>query len=74
MTDLKFCKDCKWCRPDIMDVMERIFTLGFSDGLKFAKCARPKDVDLVSGKQQNFYCSTERLFDCGEDARYYQVI
>ena len=64
----KLCKNCKWCRPWFLG---RIMSLGIINGLDFAKCARPKNVDLVTGKQQDFYCSTERstFMDCGKDGK-----
>ena len=75
----KLCKNCKWCRPDIM---ERIFTLGFSDGFSEAKCVRPYVTkDLVAGLNRinysNIKCSIERCDfnfadSCGSTAKYFE--
>lgn len=75
MTDLKYCKDCEHCRPEIAEI---IFTFGFGDGLKHARCARPKDNDLVSGKSCQEFCSYERISyhtidTCGKDAKYFEA-
>ncbi len=73
MTDLKYCKNCKHCRPEIAEI---IFTLGFGDGLEYARCVRPRGNDLVSGKSVQPFCSCERISysaidTCGIDAKYY---
>lgn len=73
MTDLKYCKNCKHCRPEIAEI---IFTLGFGDGLEYARCVRPRDNDLVSGKCAQRFCFCERISystidTCGRDAKYY---
>jgi hypothetical protein len=67
MTDLKYCKNCKHCRPDRLLQMSPY---------EYAICVRPSN-DLVSGgyKQRNF-CRTERISystidTCGIDAKYY---
>lgn len=75
MTDPLYCKDCKHCRPEIADI---IFTLGFGDGLKYARCARPNVTDLVSGKSCQNLCSYERVSyytvdTCGKDAEYFEA-
>ena len=69
----KLCKNCKWCRPQ-QNLMEIIFNTTSTDGLKFAKCARPNEcsIDLITGKQIDSYCSVERLSKCGTDAKYYE--
>jgi len=79
MTDLKFCKDCKWCRQNIM---ERIFTLGFSDGFSEAKCVKPYITkDLVTGldhmRSSNIKCNIQRCDfnfadSCGSTAKYFE--
>ena len=45
----KLCKNCKWCRPQ-QNLMEIIFNTTSTDGLKFAKCARPNEcsIDLIT--------------------------
>lgn len=73
MTDLKYCKNCKHCRPDRL---LQIVSFGIESPYDTAICVRPK-IDLISGgyKQRNF-CSTERISystidTCGIDAKYY---
>jgi len=73
MTDLKYCKNCKHCRPDRL---LQIVSFGTESPYDTAICVRPKN-DLVSGgyTQRNF-CSTERISystidTCGIDAKYY---
>lgn len=75
MTDLKYCKNCKHCRPEIAEI---IFTLGFGDGLEYARCVRPRGNDLVSGNSVKTFCSCERstyytIDTCGKDAKYYEA-
>ena len=75
MTDPLYCKDCKYCRPD---VTERVSTLGFRDGLTNARCARPKENDLVSGKSYQDLCSNERISrytidTCAKGAEYFEA-
>jgi hypothetical protein len=76
MTAELFCKDCAHCRP-----VSSWF--GLVVRFEFARCARaPKpNIDkfeyLVSGdsdaidKREFHYCSTERQFDCGVEAKFF---
>lgn len=75
MTDPLYCKDCKYCRPYISEI---VFTLGFRDGLTNARCARPNVNDLVSGKGYQRNCSHERISyptidTCGRAAKYFEA-
>jgi hypothetical protein len=78
MTELKKCKDCAYCRPD---VLMQILSLGFDNGLYGAKCVReqPNKYDLVSGnKCKPTLCSSERISyryidTCGENAKYWEA-
>ncbi len=51
------CKDCKHC------------ILGWFGGYSLAKCAYTPD--LVDGSASD-YCSVERKFDCGPEAKYFE--
>ncbi len=69
MAEIKLCRDCKFVKRDW------VFTiLPPWNGFEFAKCIHPSSISvdgLVDGKQSNF-CSTERLFRCGKEARNFQ--
>lgn len=53
------CKDCIHCKP----------ASWFTGRYRFAKCAYTPD--LVDGSASN-YCSVERKFDCGPEAKYFE--
>jgi len=60
---MKLCKDCKHTKRHIFW------------GWQFAKCERrPPLIDLVTGDQTSnaLYCSIEREFHCGPDAKYFE--
>lgn len=67
MDGLKFCKDCKHCKPH------------WFNGLSSAKCARKGErLDPVTGKMYQIHmhhCSYERSedFNCGEFGRYWEA-
>jgi hypothetical protein len=68
MTQIKLCKDCKYCSPAIND-----------EQMLFAKCIYPFDpprLDLVSGKKRNVSCIFERTIDlkehCGKSGRFFR--
>ena len=72
MSDLKYCKNCKHCRPDRL---LQIVSFGTESPYDTAICVRPK-IDLISGYNQRNFCSTERISystidTCGIDAKYY---
>ena len=74
MTDLKYCKNCKHCRPDRF---LQIISFGLFTPFDTAKCVRPK-IDLVSGGVQLEYCRAERMSyhtidTCGENAKYFEA-
>ena len=49
---MKFCKDCKWFRPNDGD----------SDIYKYAKCASPQaEFNPVSGEPLLMYCFSQRM-------------
>lgn len=73
---LKFCKDCKHCRPDWF---ASIITLGYIQPYDYAKCNRPGRENLVSGAKETTYCSVERMTyiaidNCGENAKYWEAM
>jgi len=71
MSDLKFCKNCKYVTPDPWSYIPFV---GKSFD-KFAKCSHPQfvEVNLVTGESTiSRYCATARIFDCGEKAKYFE--
>jgi hypothetical protein len=75
MTDLKYCKNCKHCRPNRL---MHILSLGTINLYEFAKCMRPQPDDLVSQSPKFFYCSTERtsyftIDTCGTEGKYWEA-
>ena len=76
MSDVKLCKDCKWCHVPLLD---RI--LGFS--YRFAKCVHPKNRDnpsKVTGEGRPLYSFCEVMREsevfpekvCGPSARWFE--
>lgn len=82
---MKFCKDCKWCKPERYPVF-------FIKDYAFAKCVQPticdgnhNETSLVTGKvglkpPQRRYCHLERSGDqfgaftaCGKDAKLWEA-
>lgn len=86
MADLKFCKDCKHCRPDrewyalLIPFFGWIYWLawnGTGQHLRFAKCSNQiknqYGNEMVTGpKYYYFHCTTQRKFDCGRDAIWFE--
>jgi hypothetical protein len=62
----KLCKDCKWYRRNFFD------HLVGSD--YYDLCARPNDLNLVSGITKKYRCAYEREYDylCGPDAKFFE--
>lgn len=60
---LKFCKDCKYFTPH---------TEPSTDSFRYAKCAHPSVLDLVSGEIIR-YCSVNRdTGECGTAAKLFE--
>lgn len=84
MTTPRFCKDCKWCVPQIKETDIGSWpwtrkTVRRAD-YEFAKCSQPSiiderticKIDAVTGIEKEpplIYCSVERSYDWDE---YYQ--
>ena len=76
MSEIKLCKDCKWCEPKIMSSGEAVYD--------YAKCSHPlgKTKDPVTGAlvAADFtYCSSHRGRDmgyafasCGRSAKWFE--
>ena len=71
MNEILFCKDCK-----------HFMNNTFLSGTEHGRCRRTirevvGSVNVVSGKKEPTflyydYCSTERIFGCGPQARYWE--
>lgn len=88
MADLKLCKNCKHCRTDNMysslfiPVVGWIFWLRWRlDGsyLRLAKCSAQTMSDDdderflgMRSKPHYYHCITQRKFDCGADATWFE--
>lgn len=77
MTETKYCKDCKFCKPTRL---EQILTLGWQNPYKFATCSRPNfPGNLVDGGPiYNNYCENERRdynhrVTCGLSGKYWEA-
>jgi hypothetical protein len=75
---MKFCKDCKHVRRDKVFA---IASLGLgSKQWEFAKCARSRmwrsaAREMTSPKVrtgEHSFCSTQREFACGPDAKFFE--
>ena len=64
-TEVKLCKDCKHYRHTPI--------LFFIPHREFAKCAAPKNIDLVNGSA-GLYCSLARKFDsnCQAEGKFWE--
>jgi hypothetical protein len=75
-TEMKLCKDCKWCLPDKSWVL-RLFGRQF----EFAKCGlapKPQRTDPVTGRRSGggfWSCISERMSDgtCGLEGRLFRA-
>ena len=75
-TELKFCKDCRYCEPDPTPLPE-------DNALKYARCRHPNAChvrpDLVSGETRdvNQYCISQRTspldYHCGEEGKNFEA-
>jgi len=76
----KFCKDCKYAKKPLLDKI-------FFSGNEFLKCKhekaiRPNNTEsddysfLVDGKRNKkkeyYYCSSQRMFGCGKEGKYFE--
>lgn len=74
-SEMKLCKDCKWCLPD-KSWTSRLLGMKF----EMARCRRapkPVETDQVTGRRVGggmWRCSTERMFSdgCGPEGRRFE--
>ena len=72
---MKFCKDCRFAKVEFLTTVCMP-----SQRWKYAKCTWPELEDreeyfMASGRRNVAsapYCSTTRLFDCGEEAKFFE--
>ncbi len=66
---MKLCKDCKHCRPSVEKFLW-ITSLNY----KYAKCAAPHVINLVTG-DGGAYCDIERrdFSDCNRNGRFWEA-
>lgn len=84
MSEIKFCKDCKWCRP-AKHFNFLYFLWPTENTWTFAKCGKQEadwrkkgPVSLVTGKTQELsplFASVARSNDlsCGASAKYWEI-
>jgi hypothetical protein len=62
----KLCKDCKYYRRNFFD------HLVGNDYWDF--CARPDDLNVVSGMPNKYRCAYERQYDylCGKEGKFFE--
>lgn len=68
MSEVKFCKDCDFCKGSLLWKFE------------FARCKNPKfllkDTDPVTGKTHHYFPYCEHMRDqeprCGKSGRYFE--
>jgi hypothetical protein len=71
MAEVKFCKDCKWCKPQKL--------LGIINYYPNSKCHNPllkthTDFLVTGDAKDNWFCSIQRgyLGECGREAKYFE--
>jgi hypothetical protein len=77
---MKYCKDCKYARPDNGELWFAIIPFLWPAILRsrweFAKCARAprhKENCVTPNARKYHFCSTERAGDCGLEGKYWKA-
>lgn len=64
---MKLCKDCRHRTGGVLEAL--VFGAYMTH-----RCGRAKKIDLVSGKEELSFCTTQRMFShcCGEEGKYWE--